>query len=133
MLNETFSVIFKRCVYVMFSKLLTQPLFIALHLARVFSKAGHEVILAAKDDYHGYSLPYFSKHVHTFVSLNDDKSVAQYGEKLLRLWYFNNVDWFVPIISDTNYEGIFDAVERLKNCAAKKNRIYQDLILNHSV
>ena len=129
----TFSVIFKHRVYVTFCKLLTQPLFIALHLARVFSKAGHEVILAAKDDFHGYSLPYFSKHVQTFVSLNDEKTVAQYGEKLLRLWYFNKVDWFLPIISDTNYEGIFDAVERMKNCAAKKNRTYQDLILNHSV
>ena len=106
--------------------------FVALYLARVFSRAGHEVILAAKDDYHGYPLSFFSKHVHNYVSLNDDKSVAQYGEKLLRLWYFNKVDWFVPLLNHSNYEGIFDAVERMKNCATKKNRIYKDLILNHS-
>ena len=102
-------------------------------MARVFSRAGHEVILAAKDDFYGYPLAYFSKHVQNYVSLNDDKSVAQYGEKLLRLWYFNKVDWFVPILNHSNYEGIFDAVERMKNCAAKKNRIYRDLILNQSV
>ena len=102
----------------------------ALHLARVFHRAGHSVILAGKDDFDGYSLPYFSNHVQTFVPLNSEKSAAQFGEKLLKLWYFNHVDWFVPILNPNNTEGIFEAVERMKNCASKKDLIYADLLLN---